>query len=115
MMEKWANFNGKGVAAAMSMGLTLNELDTCTDAYCKMTVYVTGQITQFGSRMFESVNNKLFEQFINNFSNLLDQENWEEKTTKLRAESELVKAKSLVGSVIVSKLKRKIGNKAETG
>ena len=99
----------------MNMGLTLNELETCTEAYCKMTVSITGRIAQFGSRMFEAVNKKLFEQFINNFSNLLEQENWEEKTTELHAESEPVKATSLVGSVIVSKLKRKFGNKAETG
>ena len=99
----------------MNMGLTLNEHETCTEANCKMTVSITGRIAQFGSRMFEAVNNKLFEQFINNFSNLLKQENWEEKTTELHAESELVKATSLVGSVIVSKLKRKFGNKAETG
>ena len=114
MMGKGADINGKG-GAAMNMGLTLNELETCTEAYCKMTVSITGRIAQFGSRMFEAVNNKLFEQFINNFSNLLEQENWEEKTTELHAESEPVKATSLVGSVIVSKLKRKFGNKAETG
>ena len=114
MMGKGADINGKG-GATMNMGLTLNELETCTEAYCKMTVSITGRIAQFGSRMFEAVNNKLFEQFINNFSNLLEQENWEEKTTELHAESEPVKATSLVGSVIVSKLKRKFGNKAETG
>ena len=114
MMCKGADINGKG-GAAMNMGLTLNELETCTEAYCKMTVSITGRIAQFGSRMFEAVNNKLFEQFINNFSNLLEHENWEEKTTELHAESEPVKATSLVGSVIVSKLKRKFGNKAETG
>ena len=99
----------------MNMVLSLKELDACTEAYCKMTVSITGRIAQFGSRMFEAVNNKLFEQFINNFSNLLEQENWEEKTTELHAETEPVKATSLVGSVIVSKLKRKFGNKAETG
>ena len=114
MMGKGADINGKG-GAAMNMVLTLNELETCTEAYCKMTVSITGRIAQFGSRMFEAVNNKLFEQFINNFSNLLEKENWEEKTTELHAESEPVKATSLVGSVIVSKLKRKFGNKAETG
>ena len=114
MMGKGADINGKG-GAAMNMGLTLNELETCTEAYCKMTVSITGRIAQFGSRMFEAVNNKLFEQFINNFSNLLEQENWEEKTTELLAESEPVKATALVGSVIVSKLKRKFGNKAGTG
>ena len=107
MMGKGADINGKR-GATMNMGLTLNELETCTEAYYKMIVSITGRIAQFGSRMFEAVNNKLFEQFINNFSNLLDQENWEEKTSELHAESEPVKATSLVGSVIVSKLKRKI-------
>jgi len=109
MMGKGADINGKG-GAAMNMWLTLNELETCTEAYCKMTVSITGRIAQFGSRMFEAVNNKLFEQFINNFSNLLEQENWEEKTTELPTETEPIKTTSLVGSVIVSKLKRKFGN-----
>jgi len=58
MMGKGADINGKG-GAAMNMGLTLNELETCTEAYCKMTVSITGRIAQFGSRMFEAVNNKL--------------------------------------------------------
>ena len=114
MMGKGADINGKE-GAAMNMGLTLNVLETCTEAYCKMTVSITDRIAQFGSRMFEAVNKKLFEQFINNFSNLFEQENWKEKTTELHAESEPVKATSLVGTVIVSKLKRKFGNKAGTG
>ena len=78
MIGKGADINGKG-GAAMNMGIILKELETFTEVYCKMTVSITGRIAQFGSRMFEAVNNKLFDQFINNFSNLIEQENWEKK------------------------------------
>ena len=114
MMGKGVDINGKG-GAAMNMGQNLNELETKVPKSSKITVSITGRIAQFGSRMFEAVNNKLFEQFINNFSNLVEQENWEQKITELHAESEPVKATSLVGSVIVSKLKSKFGHKVETG
>ena len=59
-MGKGTDINGKG-GAAMNMGLTLSELETCTEDYCKMAVSITGRIAQFGSRMFKAVNNKLFE------------------------------------------------------
>jgi acyl carrier protein len=63
--------------------------------------------------MIEAVNNKLFEQFIQNFSNLLGQENGEEDSSTNSSAAEPVKAASLVGSVIMSELKKKFGKKVE--
>ena len=76
-------------------------------------VHITVRIAQFGSRMIEAVNNKLFEQFIQNFSNLLTQENEGGNVDEVSSEAKPVKAASLVGSIIVSELKRRFGKKAE--
>ena len=65
--------------------------------------------------MIEAVNNKLFEQFIQNFSNLLTQENEGGNVDEVPSEAEPVKAASLVGSVIVSELKRRVGQKSRIG
>ena len=99
--------------ATMNMELSLNAHETSTEVSCIMTVSITGRIAQFGSRMIEAVNNKLFEQFIQNFSNLLTQENERGNVDEVPSEVEPVKEASLVGSIIVSELKRKFGNKAE--
>jgi len=74
MEGKGADISGKG-GATMNMELSLNAYETFTEISCIMTVSITGRIAQFGSRMTEAVNNKLFEQFIQDFSNLLTQEN----------------------------------------
>ena len=112
MEGKGADISGKG-GATMNMGLSLNAHETFTEISCIMTVSITGRIAQFGSRMIEAVNNKLFEQFIQNFSNLLTQENERGNVDEVSSEAEPVKAASLVGSIIVSELKRKFGKKAE--
>ena len=96
----------------MNMEVSLNTQETFTDFSCILIVSITGRIAQFGSRMIEAVNNKLFEQFIQNFSNLLTQENEGGNVDEVSSE-EPVKAASLVGSIIVSELKRKFGKKAE--
>ena len=70
------------------------------------------KIFQVGARMIEAVNNKLFEQFIQNFCNLMVQENGEATTGTNSTEAEPVKATSLIGSVIISELKKKLGKKA---
>ena len=85
----------------MNMGLSLNAHETSTEVSCIMTVSITGRIAQFGSHMIEAVNNKLFEQFIQNFSNLLTQENERVNVDEVPSEAEPVKAASLVGSIIV--------------
>ena len=78
-----------------------------------MTVSITGRIAQFGSRMNEAVYNKLFEQFIQNVSNLLTQENERGNVDEVHSEAEPVKGAPLVGSIIVSELKRKFRKNAE--
>ena len=79
-----------------------------------MTVSVTGRIVQFGARMIEVVNNKMFEQFISNFTNMMEQENGDESTAGRPRKADPVKAASLVGSVIVSELKKKFDKKTES-
>ena len=71
-----------------------------------MAVSITGRIAQFGARMIEAVNNKMFEQFISNFTNMMEQGNGDETTAGITREAEPVKAASLVGSVVVSGLKK---------
>ena len=114
MTGKGSDISGKG-GAAMSMWLKLNAIETGTEVCCRMTVSITGRIAQFGGRMIEAVNNKMFEQFISNFTNMMEQENGDENTAGRPRETEPVKAASLVGSVIVSELKKKISKKTVSG
>ena len=53
----------------------------------------------------------MFEQFISNFTNMMEQGNGDESTAGRLREAEPVKAVSLVGSVIVSELKKKLTKK----
>ena len=112
MEGKGADISEKG-GVMMNLEVSLNAHETFTEVSCIMTVSITGRIAQFGSRMIEAVNNKLFEHFIQNFSNLLTQENERGNVDEVPSEEEPVKAASLVGSIIVSELKRKFGKKAE--
>ena len=113
MTGKNSDISGKG-GASMSMWLKLNALETGTEVCCRMTVSITGRIAQFGGRMIEVVNNKMFEQFISNFTNMMEQENGDESTAGRPREPEPVKAASLVGSVIVSELKKKFVKKTDS-
>ena len=113
MKGKGSDISGKG-GATMSMWLKLNALETGTEVCCRMTVSITGRTAQFGARMIDAVNNKMFEQFISNFTNMMEQENEDISTAGRPKESEPVKAASLVGSVIVSELKKKFGKKTES-
>ena len=90
----------------MRMKLKLNALETGTEVCCSMIVSITGRIAQFGVHMIEVVNNKMFEQFIRNFTNMIEQGNWDKRTAVKPSETEPVKAASLVGSVIVSELQK---------
>ena len=113
MTGKGSDISGKG-GAAMSMWIKLNALETGSQVCCRMTVSITGRIAQFGARMIEAVNNKMFEQFISNFTNMMQQENEDVSTAGRPRQAEPVKAASLVGSVIVSELKKKFSNKTES-
>jgi len=110
MTGKGSDISGKG-GAAMSMWLKLNAFETGTEVCCRMTVSITGRIAQFGARMIEAVNNKMFEQFIKNLTNMIEQENGDKSTAGRLREAEPVKAASLVGSVIVSELKKNLTKK----
>ena len=54
----------------------------------------------------------MFEQFVSNFSNMMEQVNGDESTAERPREAEPVKAASLVGSIIVSELKKKYSGTA---
>ena len=110
MTGKGSDISGKG-GASMSMWLKLNALETRTKVCCRMTVSITGRIAQFGARMIEAVNNKMFEQFISNFTHMMEQENGDERNEGRTSDVEPVKAASLVGSVIVSELQKKFSKK----
>ena len=110
MTGKGSDISGKG-GATMSMWLKLNVLDTGTEVCCRMKVSITGRIAQFGARMIDAVNNKMFEQFISNFKNMMEQGNGNESNAGKPRGTEPVKAASLVGSVIVSELKKKLTKK----
>ena len=113
MTGKGSDISGKG-GASMGMQIKLNTLEIGTEVCCSMTVSITGRIAQFGARMIEAVNNKMFEQFIRNFTNMMEQENDHEITALRSKASEPVKATSIVGSVIVSEIKNKFGKKTES-
>ena len=57
--------------------------------------------------MIEAVKNKMFEQFISNFTNMMEKGNGDESTAGRPREAEPGKAASLVGSIIVSELIKK--------
>ena len=110
MTGKGSDISGKG-GASMSMWLKLNALEKRTKVCCRMTLSITGRIAQFGARMIDAVNNKMFEQFISNFTHMMDQGNGDESNEGRTKEVEPVKAASLVGSVIVSELQKKFSKK----
>ena len=61
--------------------------------------------------MIEAVNNKMLEQFISNFTSMMEQGNGDESNAVRPRETKPVKAASLLGSVIVSELKNKFDKK----
>ena len=101
MTGKGSDISGKG-GAAKGLWLKLNTLETGTEVCCRMTVSITGRIAQFGGRMIEAVNNKMFEQFISNFTNMMEQGFGSESTTGKPSESGPIEATSIVRSAIVS-------------
>ena len=107
MTGKGSDISGKG-GAEMSMWLKLNALETGIEVCCSMTVSITGRIAQFGARMIEVVNNKMFEQFISNFRNMMVQENGDGDNTGRPKGVKPFKLAPLVGSVIVSELKKNL-------
>ena len=56
--------------------------------------------------MIEAVNNKKFDQFISNFTNMMEQNNGDGNNAENPRQVGPVKATSLVGSVILFELKK---------
>jgi len=106
------DISGKG-GASMKLSLSLKGIEESTEVTSIMSISITGRIAQFGSRMIEAVNNKLFDQFTQNFSTLMSNQNREADANTILREAEPVKAASLVGSVVLSELKKKFGKKVE--
>ena len=98
-----SDISGKG-GAAMSKWLKLNSLETETDVCCRVTVSISERIALFGARMIESVNNKMFKQFISNFTNMMGQGNGDESTSGRPSETEPARTASLVCSFILSEI-----------
>ena len=62
---------GKG-SASMIMSLALSEFEGGTLVKSSMKLSVTGKLAQFGARMIVAVNNKLFNQFTQSFTQMVE-------------------------------------------
>ena len=82
MEGKGQDTSGKG-GAKLTVNIKLITLDKgVTEMHSSMILSITGKIAQFGSRMIVAVNNKMFEQWVVNFTNLLNEKNeYENKIT----------------------------------
>ncbi len=73
MEGKGLDTSGKG-RANMTMNIKLLTLENGeTEMQSSMKVSITGKLAQFGSRMIVAVNNKMFDQWSNNFIDLLNE------------------------------------------
>ncbi len=90
--------NGKG-SAAMEMEMNLSDAGSGTQVECTMSISISGRIAQFGARMINAVNNKMFDQFTKNFQNLLEKHEAGEDIEHA-SEDNVVDAGSVVGAVI---------------
>ena len=90
--------NGKG-AASMEMEMNLSALEKGTQVESIMHISISGRIAQFGARMINAVNHKMFEQFIKNFQELLKKHETDEETIPSSTDN-VVNAGAIVGSVI---------------
>lgn len=88
---------GKG-SATMEMEIGLKALDDGTQVDCSMTIAITGRIAQFGARMINAVNNKMFAQFTNNFRQLLEKQ--EAGEAFVPSEDNSLNAGAVVGSIV---------------
>ena len=73
MEGKGLDTSGKG-GAKMTMNIKLVQLEEGgTEMLSSMTLSITGKLAQFGARMIVAVNNKMFDQWSKNFTNLLNE------------------------------------------
>ena len=92
-----ADKQGKG-NASMEMAIDLEAKDNGTQVHCSMRISITGRIAQFGARMISAVNNKLFDQFTENFQQLLAKEEAGEEFTP--QQDNALNAGAVVGSIV---------------
>lgn len=92
-----ADKQGKGTAN-MEMEIDLEALENGTQVHCSMRISITGRIAQFGARMISAVNNKMFDQFTNNFQELVAKEQAGEAFTP--QEDNSLNAGAMVGSIV---------------
>ena len=86
MEGKGLDASGRG-SANMTMNIKLFPLeDGKTEMQSSMKLSITGKLAQFGSRMIVAVNNKMFDQWSNNFIDLLN-----EKSENSTNENDLTK------------------------
>tara|TARA_B100000686_G_scaffold312302_1_gene356702 strand:+ start:740 stop:1327 length:588 start_codon:yes stop_codon:yes gene_type:complete len=74
MEGKGLDTSGKG-GANMTMNIKLSKLEGGgTIMQSSMSLSITGKLAQFGSRMIVAVNNKMFDQWATNFTELMNQQ-----------------------------------------
>ncbi len=101
--------NGKGLdskgkgSAEMTMEGVISATDTGSEVDFQMTVNIKGTLAQFGSRLINDVSDQLMNQFIENFRSLLAGEEFDND----------LKAGSMMGSVLKSKVSGLFGKKKE--
>ena len=113
---KGQDTSGKG-GAKLTMNIKLITLDqNVTEMYSCMKLSITGKIAQFGSRMIVAVNNKMFEQWVMNFTNLLNDKietnkYKDNKNKSLNNPKTIESSKVNVISVVWTAIKSLFGNK----
>ena len=99
------------------MNIKLITLDqNVTEMYSCMKLSITGKIAQFGSRMIVAVNNKMFEKWVMNFTNLLNDkietnEYKDNKNKSLNDPKTIESSKVNVISLVWTAIKSLFGNK----
>ena len=74
MEGKGLDTSGKG-GANMTMNIKLSTLeDGGTEMLSSMSLSITGRLAQFGGRMIVAVNNKMFDQWAESFTDLLNEQ-----------------------------------------
>ena len=74
MEGKGLDTSGKG-GANMTMNIKLSTLEEGgTEMQSSMSLSITGRLAQFGARMIVAVNNKMFDQWVSSFTELLNEQ-----------------------------------------
>jgi uncharacterized protein len=101
--------NGKGLdskgkgSAEMTMNGSAETVDNGTKVNFVMIINIQGTLAQFGSRLINDVSNQLMNQFADNFKSMLSGDEFDNT----------LKAGSMMGSVLKSKVSGLFGKKDE--